>query len=270
MTAASDPLGVFRDLRDRTLRNHDPSRDEATQHGLFVAESLLVVRRVIELGLVVEQLVLTPHAAQRLGDVLSAVTGTVHVMAEAELSGIAGFPVHRGALAAVRRPAERSAAEVLVGARTLAVLEDLTDQTNLGAIIRSASALGVDAVLLSPRCVDPLYRRTVRVSMGEALVLPWARVRCWPAGLTELRDAGFGLVGLTTDASRRLDQVSTTVSATQGPVAVLLGGEADGLSDAARAHCDVTARIAMRRGRDSLNVAAAAAIAFHTFGHVDA
>jgi tRNA G18 (ribose-2'-O)-methylase SpoU len=253
---AEDPLAVFRAVRDRTLR-------DGPDQGVFVAESLHVVRRVIESGLIVERVVVTPHGADRLADVLVAVTGPVHVMAEAELSELAGFPVHRGVLAAVRRPPERSVASVLDGARTVAVLEDLNDQTNLGAIIRSASALGVDGLLLSPRCGDPLYRRTVRVSMGEALVLPWARVARWPDGLAELRSAGFSIVGLTTDAATAVGEWDPGPA----PVAVVLGSEADGLSGDARRACDVVVRIAMRPGRDSLNVAAAAAIAFHIFGH---
>ena len=166
----SDPLAIFRDLRDRVLR--DGARDDRAPEGdagLFIAESRHVVRRVVLLGLSVERVVVTPAAAEQLADVLGGLAdGVVHVLEPTRLEALAGYDVHRGVLAAVRRPPPRSVADVLRGARLVAVLEDLTDQENLGAIVRSASALVGDSLLLSPRCAHPLSRRTVRVAFHAA------------------------------------------------------------------------------------------------------
>jgi len=259
ITAADPALDPFRRLTDAQWR-----RSAEAAGGLFVAESLHVVRRVLELCPVsVHTVVVTPHAAQRLHDELQRCTATVLVAEPEVLAEVAGFDVHRGVLAAVRRPPARDPGELLATARRVAVLEDLTDQVNLGAIFRSASALGIDAVLLSPRCADPLYRRTVRVSMGEVLRLPWARLDPWPDGFAALHRAGFEVVAFTPSAAELL-----AVPDTGARIAVLLGSEADGLSDAALAAADRRVRIAMRRGIDSLNAAAAAAVAFATYGLV--
>ncbi len=258
---AGDPLAVFRDLRDRTLRDGAPS-GSGPLDALFIAESLQVVQRVLGSGLTVERVVVSAHGRQRLGAALDPLGDRVHVLPDEELAGLAGFPVHRGVLAAVHRPAELAPADVLRGARTVAVLEDLNDPENLGALIRSAVALGIDGLLLSPRCTDPLYRRTVRVSMGEVLRLPWARLRPWPDGLRDLPANGFPLVGLSSDGTVPLARWAAGLAAGER-VALLLGGEANGLSAGARVHCSTTVRITMRTASDSLNVAAAAAIAFH-------
>lgn len=272
----SDPLALFRDLRDRVLR--DQGERAGGGPGLFIAESRHVVRRVVQLGLTVERAVVTPAAAAALRDVLGALPdGVVHVLEPARLEALAGYDVHRGVLAAVRRPPDRTPAEVVRGARLVAVLEDLTDQENLGAIVRSAAALGVDALLLSPRCADPLYRRTVRVSMGESVRLPFARLAPWPDGLGELRDRGWCVVGLSGDGEHTVGALGALAAAPDPantapdriaagaprPLALVLGSEADGVSPEARARCEALVRIPMRPGVDSLNVAAAAAIAFH-------
>ena len=256
----NDPvLGVFRDLTDAVLR-----RGIETADGLFIAESLQVVRRVLEDHAdQVRVVVVTPHGAQRLADVVER-SPLVLVATPAVLAAVAGFEVHRGVLAAVARPPERDPAELVAGSRRLVVLEDLTDQVNLGALFRSASALGMDAVLLSPRCVDPLYRRSVRVSMGEVLRLPWARLTPWPQGLDLVREAGFRVVALTPQGTEPL------VAPSGGQrVAVLIGSEAEGLSAGALLASDRRVRIPMRPGVDSLNAAAAAAIAFAAYGQPD-
>ncbi len=154
---------------------------------------------------------------------------------------------------------------MLPGARLLAVLEGLTDHENLGAIARSARALGVDALLLDPTCADPLYRRAVRVSMGEILFLPWTRISPWPDGLDQLRQAGITLVALT-PAPDAMPIDELVASGPSGPMALLLGTEGPGLSAAALASCDLRVRIPIRAGVDSLNVGHAAAIAFHLLG----
>jgi tRNA G18 (ribose-2'-O)-methylase SpoU len=255
-----DPeLAPFRRLTDARWR-----RATEAAHGFFVAESLLVVGRVLEEGHHrVHTVVVTPHAAERLGDRLGS-AGRVLVAEPAVLAAVAGFDVHRGVLAAVARPAPCDPAVLLAAARRVVVLEDLTDQANLGALFRSASALGIDAVLLSPRCGDPLYRRSVRVSMGEVLRLPWARLDPWPDVLASVRAHGFELLALTPAAA---DPVATPPSSRR--VAVLVGSEGQGLSDAALAAADRRVRIPMRPGVDSLNAAAAAAVAFAAYGLVD-
>ncbi len=145
--------------------------------------------------------------------------------------------MHRGALAAMRRPEPRTVAEVIAGARRVAVLEDLVNHTNVGAVFRSAAAMGVDAVLVSPRCADPLYRRSVRVSMGSVFQVPWARVDEWPEGLGELRDAGFTVAALAlADDAVPLDAFAADLPER---LALMLGAEGDGLSRAAMEGADV-------------------------------
>lgn len=273
MLDEGDPaLDPFRSLTDAQWRRagHGPFTAGrgpfAAEHGLFIAESLHVVQRVLQLcGDAVRAVVVTPHAEARLGAWLERSAGPVLVVAPELLAAVAGFDVHRGVLAAVARPEPRRAEELLASARRIAVLEDLTDQVNLGALFRSASALGIDAVLLSPRCADPLYRRTVRVSMGEVLRLPYATIAPWPDGLALLATHGFELVALSPAGDKAMRPPPSSAR-----VAVLLGSEADGVSPGALAAADRSVRIAMVAGVDSLNVAAAGAIAFATYGLVDA
>lgn len=253
-------LAQFRGLTDGALR-----RSVEAASGLFIAESLEVVRRALlwhpEL---VRAVLLSPAAEIRLAEAgaLAVCAAPRFVADPSVLRAVAGFDVHRGVLAAMTRPPLRPAAEVLSTATRVAVLEDLTDQTNLGAVFRSAWSLGMDAVLLSERCADPLYRRSVRVSMGEVLRLPWARLEPWPEALDQLRQQGFELWALTPDGN----EVLTSPSEPSRRVALLIGSEADGLSAPARAAATRTVRIPMRAGVDSLNVAAAAAIAFSAIG----
>lgn len=182
---------------------------------------------------------------------------TAEVMAE-----VVGFHLNRGVLAAARRPAELAVDDVLTGARTIAVLEGVNDHENLGAIFRNAAGLSVDAVIFGAGCADPLYRRAVRVSMGHALLVPFARADTWPAGLYRLRDKGFRLLAMTPNP-----QAGTLAEVIDGiaheRVAVLVGAEGPGLSDAALRAADVRVRVPMSRGTDSLNVATAAALAFY-------
>jgi len=183
----------------------------------------------------------------------------VYVMDREVLEHVAGFHVHRGALASMHRPALPTIAEVLAGARRVVILEDIVNHTNVGAIFRSVAALGADAVLITPQCADPLYRRSVRVSMGAVFDVPWTRIPQWPAGLDELRAAGFELAALALTE----DSVELDAFAQRAPerLALVMGAEGDGLSAAAVTAADHVVRIPMRAGIDSLNVAAAAAVA---------
>ncbi|MHB1166451.1 MAG: TrmH family RNA methyltransferase [Candidatus Nanopelagicales bacterium] len=252
-----DPrLADYRGLTDVALRSrHEP------QSGLFMAESIEVIRRAAEAGLAARSMLMAERWLDSMADVVERLgPGLPVFVAEAEvLRSITGFHLHRGAIAAMHRPALRGVAEVVAGARRVVVLEDIVDHTNVGAIFRSVAGLGADAVLVSPRCADPLYRRSVRVSMGTVFQVPWTRLDEWPGGLDTLRDLGFTIAALALAAE------ATTLDdfAVDPPrrVALVLGAEGDGLTRRAVQASDVVVRVPMSGGVDSLNVAAASAVA---------
>ena len=257
----TDPADVrVDDFRD--LNSVDRRPDLPSGKGLVIAEGVLVVQRMLASRF-------TPHAFlgtdRRLTELSADLAGvsvpffraTPEVMAE-----IVGFHLNRGVLAAARRPAELGIAEVLAGARTVAVLEGVNDHENLGSIFRNAAGLGVDAVVFGAGCADPLYRRAVRVSMGHALLVPFARADSWPADLYRLRDNGFRLLAMTPGPqARTLSEVIDELS--DEKVAVLVGAEGPGLTESALRAADARVRVPMSRGTDSLNVATAAALAFY-------
>jgi tRNA G18 (ribose-2'-O)-methylase SpoU len=245
-------LGDYVGLRDPELRR----RVEAEQ-GFFIAESPLVVRRLLETGRSVRSVLVTPLQYEALADVLSACDAPVLVAAPDVLRSVVGFDLHRGAVAAADRWTLPSVDEVLARARRVAVLERVNDHENLGVLFRSAAALGIDAVVLDRETCDPLYRRCVRVSIGHVLTLPWTRI----ASLEELRARQFEIVALTPRADAQ--PVDTLPWSNWPRCALLLGAEGPGLSDAWLDAADVHARIPMAEGADSLNVATAAAIAFY-------
>jgi tRNA G18 (ribose-2'-O)-methylase SpoU len=252
--AADDPrLADYRDLRDVELRKHLEA-----EHGLFLAEGEKVVRRAVESGHPARSFLMAPRWLEGLADVLDRSTAPCYVVSEDLAEEVTGFHVHRGALASLERRPLPSVAEVLAGARTVVVLEDVVDHTNVGAIFRSAAALGVDAILLSPRCADPLYRRSIKVAMGAVFSVPYARMGQWYDGPEELRRAGFETVALTPAA----DAVDIE-AAVRGvdKVALLMGSEGPGLSRRWIETADRRAVIPMAAGIDSLNVAAATAVA---------
>lgn len=233
------------------------------EHGLFIAEGTKVITRAVAAGYPVRSVLL---AERRLGDLTALPSGAapVYVVPDAVAERITGYRVHRGALASMRRKPLPSVSDLAAGARRLVVLEDLVDHANVGAIFRCAAALGVDAVIVSPRCADPLYRRSVKVSMGAVFAIPYARMTDWYDGLAALRTLGFRLLALTPDpAAAPLDSV-----AAGDRTALLLGTEGDGLSSRWRHEAGQSVRIPMHPGAqaagvDSLNVVAAAAIACH-------
>ncbi|GIG28820.1 TrmH family RNA methyltransferase [Cellulomonas marina] len=258
-------------LTDVALRRRfEPER------GLYIAESSTVLGRALRAGHRPRSVLLAPRWVPDLQALLAELPDEpagrdgapvpVYVADEALLEAITGFHVHRGALAAMHRPALAPVADVLAGARggagarRVAVLEDLVDHTNVGAAFRSAAALGVDAVLVTPRCADPLYRRSVRVSMGTVFQVPWTRIDPWPEGLDVLRALGFVTASLAlAEHATTLDEL---VAAPPDRLALVLGAEGDGLGAATVAGSDLVVRIPMAGGVDSLNVAAAAAVAF--------
>ena len=253
----ADPrLDDYRQLTDVALR-----RRWEPENGLFIAEGELVARRAVATGYSVRSMLLLPRYAADLQP-LAGAAPVFSAMPEV-LTGIAGFDVHRGVLAAMERRPVPDADRVISTSRRMLILEDLNNPTNVGAVFRCAAALGIDAVLLSPRCADPLYRRSVRVSMGAVFALPYARLTDWPADLETVRETGAHLLALTPDPSAGL---LAAAGEDADPIAVLLGAEGPGLSAAARRHADRAVRIPMAAGVDSLNVAAAAAIACFLVG----
>jgi tRNA G18 (ribose-2'-O)-methylase SpoU len=201
---------------------------------------------------------MAPRWLDGLSDVLDASDAPCYVMSEALAEEVTGFHVHRGALASLRRRPQPTVEEVLAGARSVVVLEDIVDHTNVGAIFRSAAALGFDAVLLAPRCADPLYRRSVKVAMGAVFSVPWTRLDDWYDALPRISDAGFTTVALTlADDATELEAAVAGL----GRVALVLGSEGHGLSPRWMQSADRRAVIPMREGIDSLNVAAATAVA---------
>ena len=252
VTDPADPrLADYRDLRDVELRKHL----EAEQ-GLFLAEGEKVVRRAVEGGFPVRSLLMAPRWLAGLDDVLARTDAPCYVVTEELAEQVSGFHVHRGALASLERQPLPSVAEVLEGARTVVVLEDVVDHTNVGAIFRSAAALGVDAILLSPRCADPLYRRSIKVAMGAVFTVPYARIEDWYDAMTAL--SGFTTVALAmTDDAVELEQAVQGVER----LALVMGTEGHGISPRWLATSDVRALIPMAKGIDSLNVAAASAVA---------
>ncbi len=254
--ADASGLEDYRGLTDVALR----SRTEEGR-GLYIAESRFVIERAVEAGHEPRSFLCSEKWVESIAPFAALWPGVpVFVGSDAVLEEVTGFHVHRGALAAMRRPEPRAVADVIAGARRVAVLEDLVNHTNVGAVFRSAAAMGVDAVLVSPRCADPLYRRSVRVSMGSVFQVPWARVAEWPGGLAELRDAGFVVAALALeDAAVPLDAFARDLPER---LALMLGTEGDGLTRGAIAGADLAVRIPMAHGIDSLNVAAASAVAF--------
>ncbi|HTW00491.1 MAG TPA: RNA methyltransferase [Streptosporangiaceae bacterium] len=253
---ADDPrLADYIRLTDVHLR-----RSLEAEHGLFVAEGEKVIRRAIEAGYPVRSLLLTQDKLAALGGLAESCPGPAYVVAPEVAERLTGYRVHRGALAAMQRRPLAPVAEVVGPARRIVVLEDIVDHTNVGAIFRCVAALGFDAVVLAPRCADPLYRRSVRVSMGAVFAVPYARMDDWRDGLNALRAAGFRLLALTL-AADAVPIGEVAASARDGRLALLLGTEGDGLSSRWHAQADLSVRIPMRRGVDSLNVASAAAIA---------
>ncbi|WP_141013265.1 TrmH family RNA methyltransferase [Nocardioides sambongensis] len=258
ITDPADPrLGDYRDLRDTQLR-----KSLEAEHGLFLAEGEKVVRRAVEAGYDVRSLLMAPRWLDGLADVLSRTEAPCYVLSEALAEEVTGFHVHRGALASLERRPLPSVASVLDGARSVVVLEDIVDHTNVGAILRSAAGLGFDAALLAPRCADPLYRRAIKVAMGAVFALPWTRLPDWYEALPELSAAGFTTVALTlSDDARPLEEAVAGLD----KVALVLGSEGHGLSARWEQSADRRAIIPMARtvadGVDSLNVAAASAVA---------
>jgi tRNA G18 (ribose-2'-O)-methylase SpoU len=255
-------LDAYARLTEAQIRNRADPAD-----GLFIAESPVVIQRALDAGC--EPVSLLAERKHLSGDALPVLRRCpdlpVYTAELPILEQITGYKLTRGVLCAMRRPPEREVRDVLAGARRIAVLEEIMNPTNLGAIFRSAAALGADAILLTPGSCDPLYRRCVRVSMGTVFQIPWTYLGTdaadWPGpGLAELRRQGFTTTALT--LSPDSEDLRNFRPGPEENVALLFGSEGPGLKPETEAACDRRVRIPMAHGVDSLNVAAAAAVAF--------
>lgn len=253
----ADPrLDDFRDLN-----SIDRRPDLPTGKGLVIAEGVLVVQRMLASRFSPRGLLGTDRRLQELSADLAGVDVPFYRTSAEVMAEVVGFHLNRGVLAAAPRPPELTLAQALGGARTVAVLEGVNDHENLGSVFRNAAGLNVDAVVFGTGCADPLYRRAVRVSMGHALLVPYAWAS-WPADLDVLRDNGFRLLAMTPNPSAL--SLADAMSGLAGDrVAILVGAEGPGLTERAMRGSDVRVRIPMSRGTDSLNVATAAALAFY-------
>jgi tRNA G18 (ribose-2'-O)-methylase SpoU len=248
------------DFRD--LNSVDRRPDLPTGKALVIAEGRLVVQRMLASRFRPFALLGTDRRLEELTEDLIAGDIQYYRVSAEVMARVVGFHLNRGVLAAARRQAEATVADVIARATMVAVLEGVNDHENLGSIFRNAAGLGVDAVVFGAGCADPLYRRAVRVSMGHALLVPYAHAAAWPADLDILRENGFRLLAMTPDprAATLADAMAQTRDAR---VAVMVGAEGPGLTRAALRAADLRVRVPMSRGTDSLNVATAAALAFY-------
>ncbi|MFC4106281.1 TrmH family RNA methyltransferase [Micromonospora zhanjiangensis] len=254
-------IADYRALTDVELRTRwEPP------NGLFIAEGELVLRRALRGGYPPRSFLVDAKRVDQLGD-LDTGDAPVYAAGQDVLAATTGFHVHRGVLASFHRRTLPTVPDLLAAARRVVILEDVNNHTNLGAIFRGAAALGIDAVLLSPTCADPLYRRSVRVSMGEVFAVPYAKFTGWPDGLAQVRQAGFTVLAMT--PAPDAVPMQRVTPAQRERAALLLGAEGPGLTAAAQSASDVRVVLPMRRGVDSLNVAAAAAVAFWELGRDD-
>jgi len=246
-------LSDFTSLTDVELR-----KIREPVEGLFVAEGEKVIRRAFAAGYTPRASLMTERWVESIHDILVESDCATYVADESTLESITGYHVHRGALMSFERKPLPSVDKVIASARRIVILEDLVDHTNVGAIFRNAAALGFDAVLVTPSCADPLYRRSIKVSMATVFAVPWTRIEPWPDGLRRVIDSGFTCISMTPDPSapsvRDIDL--------DRRIAVVVGNEGKGLSQAAFDACDMKVRIPMSGGVDSLNVSVASAITF--------
>ncbi|GGQ86161.1 TrmH family RNA methyltransferase [Streptomyces asoensis] len=263
-------------LRDYTgLTDVELRRKREPAEGLFIAEGEKVIRRAKDAGYEMRSMLLSAKWVDVMRDVIDELPAPVYAVTPELAERVTGYHVHRGALASMQRKPLPAAADLLLAARRgvapadppddagqrVAIFEGFVDHANLGAAFRSAAALGIRAILLSPDCADPLYRRAIKVSMGAVFSVPYARFDTWPAGLDVVRDAGYDILAMTPDEKATpLDRLHPERFER---CAIMLGSEGHGLSTYALRAADEWVRIPMSAGIDSLNVAAASAVAFY-------
>lgn len=253
-------LSDYRDLTDSALR-----RVSEPEEGLYIAESLTILGRALDAGHTPRSVLTSSKWLPALDELLAvrqvAEQLPVIVAQDDVVEQLTGFHLHRGTLASMHRPTLPPVAQVIAGARRIVILEDIVDHTNVGALFRSVAGMGADAVIVSERCADPLYRRSVRVSMGTVLQVPWTRVDSLAELTDSLHEEGWVVVGMALgDDTIDFDQ---WVANPPEKVALMFGSEGPGLSARAKRLCDLLAHIPMSHGVDSLNVAASGAVALH-------
>ncbi|WP_293775186.1 RNA methyltransferase [Sporichthya sp.] len=264
----SDPADPrLADYERLTDVGHRVRREPAA--GVFIAEGATVLQRALDAGFTPRSLLLAPNRVEPAAALAAAVAehgAPVYVAGADLLERLTGYHVHRGLLAAMGRRPLPEIRELLAGARRVVVCEDIVDHTNLGALFRCAAGFGIDAVLVTPSCADPLYRRAIRTSMGTVFAVPWTRLQSWPADLALLRAAGFTVAALspgTGTGTRTAVELAEFAAAAPERIAWVVGTEGDGLAPATIEQSDMCVHIGMEAGVDSLNVAAAAAVAFY-------
>lgn len=255
VTDAEDPrLDDYRGLTDTALRTvHDPAG------GLYIAESTKVIARAVAAGHRPRSVLVQERRVEDIHRIIGDLDVPVYIVPDDVAEAVTGFAVHRGTIASMHRPTLPTVRDVIDGASVVLILENIGDHTNVGAAFRAAAGLGADAVLVSPGGADPLYRRSVRVSMGTVFQVPWTRITDWDAAVADLHAEGFDIAAL----ALREDAVTLDAYAADRPerVALVMGSEGDGLSRKVMDKADTVVTIPMSGGVDSLNVASAAAVA---------
>ena len=266
INTADDPrLIAYRDLTDVALR-----RKSEPENGVYIAESAKIIERAVACGHTPVSILMADNWLAKMRILLPSICdndfGSIDVFtgSHAVLEELTGFHVHRGALAEMIRPAPLSLDSVLERARRVVVLENIVDHTNVGAIFRAAAGLGIDAILVTPECADPLYRRSIRVSMGAVFTVPWARIPQWPTSIKELKEKGYYTVAISPQniGGQESQDLRKFVAGPLDRVALILGTEGDGLTAASLETCDHSVHIPMSNAVSSLNVASAAAVVF--------
>ncbi len=263
---ADDPrLSAYRDLTDIALR-----KKTEPENGIYIAESTKIIERAVACGHTPVSILMAENWLSKMRILLPSIsdndfagidvfTGTHEVLEE-----LTGFHVHRGALAEMIRPVPQSLEAVLEGTKRVVVLENIVDHTNVGAIFRAAAGLGVDAILVTPECADPLYRRSIRVSMGSVFTLPWTRIPNWPGSIDSLKELGFHTVAISPQniGGQQSQDLREFAAGAHDRIALILGTEGEGLTAASLEACDQSVHISMSNGVSSLNVASASAVVF--------
>jgi tRNA G18 (ribose-2'-O)-methylase SpoU len=271
--SADDPrLSAYRDLTDVALR-----KKSEPESGVYIAESAKIIERAVACGHTPVSILMAENWLAKMRLLLPSISDNdfgdidVFVGAHDVLEELTGFHVHRGALAEMIRPTTASLESVLLGAQRVVVLEDIVDHTNVGAIFRAAAGLGIDAILVTPECADPLYRRSIRVSMGSVFTVPWTRIPNWPSSINELKSQGFHTIAVSPQniGGKQSQDLRQFTATSHDRIALILGTEGGGLTAASLDNCDQSVHIPMSNDVSSLNVASAAAVVFWALQGVD-
>jgi len=264
--SADDPrLAAYRALTDVALR-----KKSEPESGVYIAESAKIIERALAHGHMPVSILMAENWLPKMRLLLPSISENdfgdldVFIGAHDVLEELTGFHVHRGALAEMARPATARLESVLQGARRVVVLENIVDHTNVGAIFRAAAGLGIDAILITPECADPLYRRSLRVSMGSVFTVPWTRIPNWPSSINELKEQGFHTVAVSPQdiGGKQSQDLRQFIGESHDRIALILGTEGEGLTAASLNNCDQSVHITMSNDVSSLNVASAAAVVF--------